>query len=168
MLFERLRAVPLFVALVDVLGRVIEQLLIALLLLPERGLFLPLEAEVLEEAAAEATTEEDGVTVIMERASALDRGDAKSGARGGRFRPIRFAATIVVSLLVSCSSSAAAGLVAAAAAAASTADAFFAALAVEGTGVTNIGAIFLSFLCCWLFFVWPEGAALPFPEAIVC
>ena len=146
MLFERLRAVPLFAALVDVLGRVIELSLIALLLLPDRGLFLPLEAEV----EVEATTEEDGVTVIMARPSALDRGDAKSGARGGRFRPIRFAATVMVSLLVSCSSSAAAGLVAAAAVV-SAADAFFAALAAEGTGVTNIGAIFLSF-CCWLFF----------------
>ena len=162
MLFERLRTVPLFVALVDVLGRVIELPLIA-----ERGLFLPLEAEV--EAGAEATTQEDGVTVIMARPSALDRGDAKSGARGGRFRPVRFAATIMVSFLVSCSSSAAAGLVTAAAA--STADAFFAALAVlavEGTGVTNIGAVFLSFLCCWLFFAWSEGALLPFPEAVVC
>ena len=161
-LFERLKTVPLFVALVDVLGRVIELSLIA-----ERGLFLPLEAEV--EAVAEATTQEDGVTVIMARPSALDRGDAKSGARGGRFRPIRFAATIMVSLLVSCSSSAAAGLVTAAAAA-STADAFFAALAVlvEGTGVTNIGAVFLSFLCCWLFFAWSEGALLLFPEAVVC
>ena len=162
MLFERLRTVPLFVALVDVLGRVIELPLIA-----ERGLFLPLEAEV--EAGAEATTQEDGVTVIMARPSALDRGDAKSGARGGRFRPVRFAATIMVSFLVSCSSSAAAGLVTAFAAA-STADAFFAALAVlvEGTGVTNIGAVFLSFLCCWLFFAWSEGALLPFPEAVVC
>ena len=161
MLFERLRAVPLLVALGDVLGRVIELSLIA-----ERGLFLPLEAEV--EAVAEATTQEDGVTVIMARPSALDRGDAKSGARGGRFRPIRFAATIMVSLLVSCSSSAAAGLVTAAAV--STADAFFAALAVlvEGTGVTNIVATFLSFLCCWLFFAWSEGALLPFPEAVVC
>ena len=158
MLFERLRAVPLLVALGGMLGRVIELLLIA-----ERGLFLPLEAEV------EATTQEDGVTVIMARPSALDRGDAKSGARGGRFRPIRFAATIMVSFLVSCSSSAAAGLVTAAAAA-SIADAFFAALAVlvEGTGVTNIGAVFLSFLCCWLFFAWSEGALFPFPEAVVC
>ena len=147
MLFEQLRAVPLFVALVDVLERVIELSLIALLLLPDRGLFLPLEAEV----EVEATTEEDGVTVIMARPSALDRGDAKSGARGGRFRPIRFAATVMVSLLVSCSSSAAAGLVAAAAVV-SAADAFFAALAAEGTGVTNIGAIFLSLICCWLFF----------------
>lgn len=162
MLFERLRAVPLLVALGGVLGRVIELSLIA-----ERGLFLPLEAEV--EAVAEATTQEDGVAVIMARPSALDRGDAKSGARGGRFRPIRFAATIIVSLLVSCSSSAAAGLVTAAAAA-STADTFFAALAVlvEGTGVTNIGAVFLSLLCCWLFFAWSEGALLPFPEALVC
>ena len=162
MLFERLRAVPLLVALGGVLGRVIELSLIA-----ERGLFLPLEAEV--EAVAEATTQEDGVAVIMARPSALDRGDAKSGARGGRFRLIRFAATIIVSLLVSCSSSAAAGLVTAAAAA-STADTFFAALAVlvEGTGVTNIGAVFLSLLCCWLFFAWSEGALLPFPEALVC
>jgi len=105
-----------------------------------------LEAEV----EVEATTEEDGVTVIMARPSALHRGDAKSGARGGRFRPIRFAATVMVSLLVSCSSSAAAGLVAAAAVV-SAADAFFAALAAEGTGVTNIGAIY-SLICCWLFF----------------
>ena len=147
MLFEQLRAVPLFVALVDVLERVTELSLIALLLLPDRGLFLPLEAEV----EVEATTEEDGVTVIMARPSALDRGDAKSGARGGRFRPIRFAATVMVSLLVSCSSSAAAGLIAVAAVV-SAADAFFAALAAEGTGVTNIGAIFLSLICCWLFF----------------
>lgn len=164
MLFERLRAVPLLVALGGVLGRVIELSLIA-----ERGLFLPLEAEVEAVHVAEATTQEDGVAVIMARPSALDRGDAKSGARGGRFRPIRFAATIIVSLLVSCSSSAAAGLVTAAAAA-STADTFFAALAVlvEGTGVTNIGAVFLSLLCCWLFFAWSEGALLPFPEALVC
>ena len=151
MLFEQLRAVPLFVALVDVLERVIELSLIALLLLPERGLFLPLALEADVEVEAEATTEEDGVAVIMARPSALHRGDAKSGARGGRFRPIRFAATVMVSLLVSCSSSAAAGLVAAAAVV-SAADAFFAALAAEGTGVTNIGAIFLSLICCWLFF----------------